>query len=143
EGRVNLSRPTFSWPPNALYADGAVHTRLRTPIVDSLARIDMAAAERTVRRIAHDVVDSFVANGSADLISEYADPLPVLQSNRLSGLPDDHRRMLGVLTGTIFDEGRERGEDAEARIHQYFTGLVDRKRKNPGHDLVSWMLQHP
>lgn len=143
EGRVNLSRPTFSWRPNALYADGAVHTRLRTPIVDSLSRIDMAAAERTVRRIAHDLVDSFVANGSADLISEYADPLPVLVINRLYGLPDSYGHMLGDLTGTIFDEDPERGEDAVARIHQYFTGLVDRKRKNPGHDLVSWMLQHP
>src|SRR5690625_7876031 len=51
--------------------------------------------------------------------------------------------MLGDLTGTIFDENPEHGEDAVARIHQYFTGLVDRKRKNPGHDMVSWMLQHP
>lgn len=143
EGRVSLSRPTFSWRPNALYADGAAHTRLRTPIVDSLARIDMAAAERTVRRIAHDLVDSFVANGSADLIAEYADPLPVLVINRLYGLPDSYGHMLGDLTGTVFGEDGTRAEDAVARVHQYFTGLVARKREHPGDDLVSWMLQHP
>lgn len=143
EGRVSLSRPTFSWRPNALYADGAAHTRLRAPIVDSISRIDMAAAERTVRRISHDLVDSFATNGNADLIGDYADPLPVLVINRLYGLPDSYGRMLGDLTGSVFNEDAKRGEDAVARIHQYFTGLVSRKRKHPGNDLVSWMLQHP
>lgn len=143
EGRVDLSRPSFSWRPNALYADGAEHTRLRTPIIDALGRVDMAATERTVRRIADELVDSFIADGRADLVSEYATHLPVLVINSLYGLPDSYGHMLGDITGIVFDQDAKRGEEGVARMHQYFAGLVARKRNRPGQDLVSWMLQHP
>ncbi|OOC56370.1 MULTISPECIES: cytochrome P450 family protein [Nocardiopsis] len=144
-GRVDpaTARPTLSWRPNALYADGAEHARLRSPIVDSLARVDMSATARTVRRIADELVDAFVADGSADLVSEYADPLPVLVVNSLYGLPDGYGYMLGDLTAIVLGEDSRRGEEAVARIHQYFSELVVRKRERPGPDLVSWMLEHP
>ncbi|WP_150241632.1 cytochrome P450 family protein [Nocardiopsis quinghaiensis] len=137
------ARPTLSWRPNALYADGAEHARLRSPIVDGLARVDMSATALTVRRIADELVDSFVADGSADLVSEYADPLPVLVVNSLYGLPDSYGYMLGDLTATVLGEDARRGEEAVSRIHQYFSELVARKRERPGPDLVSWMLEHP
>ncbi|WP_017577459.1 cytochrome P450 [Nocardiopsis kunsanensis] len=143
EGRVDLSRPSFSWRPNALYADGAEHTRLRTPIVDALGRVDMATTERTVRRIADELVDSFIADGRADLVSSYAAHLPVLVVNSLYGLPDSYGHMLGDITSIVFDQDAKRGEEGVARMHQYFAGLVARKRNRPGQDLVSWMLQHP
>ncbi|MFW6640738.1 cytochrome P450 [Nocardiopsis algeriensis] len=145
EGRVDLSagRPALSWRPNALYADGSEHARLRAPIADSIARLDMGATSQLVRQIADDLVDAFVARGSADLIAEYADPLPVLVINRLCGLPDSYGRMLGDLTSIIFGEDPREAEDAVIRLQQYFAGLVVRKRKRPGADLVSWMLEHP
>lgn len=143
EGRMDLTRPSFSWRPNALYADGAEHTRLRSPIVDALGRVDMAATERTVRRISEELVDSFIADGRADLVSEFAVHLPVLVVNSLYGLPDSYGHMLGDITKIVFDQDAERGEQGVARMHQYFSGLVNRKRNRPGPDLVSWMLQHP
>ncbi|OLT28597.1 cytochrome [Nocardiopsis sp. CNR-923] len=145
EGRVDLatSRPTLSWRPNALYSDGPQHTRLRTPIVDALARVDLTATERVVRRIADDLVDAFVSRGSADLVSEFAGPLPVLVVNRLYGLSDSYGHMLGDLTSIVFEEDTKRGSDAVSRLQQYFAGLVVRKRERPGADLVSWMLEHP
>ncbi|MCY9786933.1 cytochrome P450 [Nocardiopsis sp. EMB25] len=145
EGRVDLatSRPTLSWRPNALYTDGAAHTRLRAPIVDALSRVDLATTERVVRRIADDLVDAFVARGRADLITEFAAPLPVLVVNRLYGLSDSYGHMLGDLTSIVFGEDAKRGADAVSRIQQYFAGLVVRKRERPGEDLVSWMLAHP
>ncbi|WP_306366582.1 cytochrome P450 [Nocardiopsis sp. CC223A] len=144
EGRVDLSaaRPTLSWRPNVLYADDAEHTRLRTPIVSALSRVDMAAAARDVRRIADGLIDAFIADGEADLIGGFADPLPVLVLNRLYGLPDGYGHMLGDLTGVVFGDDARRAEDAVVRIQQYFAGLVARKRSAPGHDLASWMLEH-
>ena len=144
EGRVDLStaRPALSWRPNALYADGAEHTRLRSPIVTALSRVDMSAAARDVRRIADDLIDTFIANGEADLISEFADPLPVLVLNRLYGLPDAYGHMLGDLTRTVFSDDAPEAEEAFVRVQQYFAGLVARKRRTPGADLASWMLEH-
>ncbi|WP_159941672.1 MULTISPECIES: cytochrome P450 [unclassified Nocardiopsis] len=145
EGRVDLAtaRPALSWRPNALYADGSEHTRLRSPIVDALARVDMNATARTVRRIADSLVDSFTASGRADLIAEYASPLPVLVVNSLYGLPDSYGHMLGDLTAIVFGEDARRGEEAVGRIQQFFSDLVARKHRYPGPDLVSWMLEHP
>ncbi len=144
EGRVDPSsaRPALSWRPNVLYADGAEHTRLRAPVVSALSRVDTAATARDVRRIADDLIDTFIADGEADLIKDFADPLPVLVLNRLYGLPDGYGHMLGDLTGIIFGDDARRGEEAVIRIHQYFAGLVARKRRTPGNDLASWMLEH-
>ncbi|WP_017571073.1 cytochrome P450 family protein [Nocardiopsis halotolerans] len=137
------ARPAISWRPNALYADGAEHVRLRSAITDSLARVDMNATARTIRRIADELIDSFAARGRADLITEYAHPLPVLVVNSLYGLPDSYGHMLGDLTSIVFAENADRAEDAVSRIQQYFSELVARKHRRPGLDLVSWMLEHP
>ncbi|MTV29345.1 cytochrome P450, partial [Nitriliruptoraceae bacterium ZYF776] len=92
EGRVDLAKtlPLMSWHPSALYADGAEHARLRTPIMDALARVDMTEVAHTVRLLADERVDAFTAAGVADLIGEYAGRLPVLVVNRLFGLPDSY-----------------------------------------------------
>ncbi|CAL9476397.1 hypothetical protein SUDANB121_02959 [Nocardiopsis dassonvillei] len=144
EGRADpdAARPALSWRPNALYADGAEHARLRAPIASALSRVDMAATARDVRRIADDLIDAFVAEGEADLIGGFADPLPVLVLNRLYGLPDGYGHMLGDLTGIVFGDDGRRAEEAVVRIQQYFSGLVARKREAPGRDLASWMLEH-
>ncbi|GAB2480906.1 cytochrome P450 [Nocardiopsis aegyptia] len=145
DGRVDLaaSRPALSWRPNALYADGPEHTRLRAPVADGLARLDLSATARTVRRMADDLIDAFAATGRADLIGDFAAPLPVLVLNHLYGLPDSYGHMLGDLTAVVFGADARRGEEAVARVHQYFAGLVSRKRGRPGADLVSWMMEHP
>ncbi|WP_017587814.1 cytochrome P450 [Nocardiopsis ganjiahuensis] len=145
EGRVDLDRtvPMMTWLPNALYADGAEHARLRSPVMDGLNRIDMTAMARTVRRIADELVDSFVVQGSADLIGDYAGQLPALVVNRLFGLPDSYGHMLNGLTALIFSEDSQRTEESINGMQQYFAGLVARKAESPGHDLVSWMLGHP
>ncbi|MBR8743940.1 cytochrome P450 [Nocardiopsis sp. MG754419] len=144
EGRVDLARshPLMAWQPNALFIDGAEHTRLRSFIADALARVDLAAMSRTVRRIADDLIDVFVARGEADLIGEFANLLPTMVINRLFGLPDGYGYMLGDLTAVVFD-GSGGGEEAIARLQQYFAGVVERKVGDPGSDLVSWMLAHP
>ncbi|GAA1110161.1 cytochrome P450 [Nocardiopsis metallicus] len=145
EGRVDLDRtvPMMTWLPNALYADGAEHARLRAPIMDGLTRIDMNGMARTVRRIADELVDSFVTRGSADLIGDYAGQLPALVVNRLFGLPDSYGHMLNGLTALIFHEDAQRTDEAINGMRQYFAGLVSRKADAPGDDLVSQMMAHP
>lgn len=103
----------------------------------------MTAMARTVHQIADDLVDRFVADGEADLIGQYATRLPVLVFNRLFGLPDSYGHMLGDLTTAIFSEDAQRTEESIVGMKQYFAGLVARKARTPGHDLASWMLEHP
>lgn len=145
DGLVDLDKtvPLMTWLPNALFVDGAEHTRLRAPVLDGMARVDLTAMGRDTRRIANDLVDSFTASGSADLIGEYAAKLPILVINRLFGLPDSYGYMLGDLTTAIFSEDTELTEDTIVRMQQYFAGLVARKADEPGPDLASWMIGHP
>ena len=144
EGRIDLARtlPMMSWLPNALFADGEEHHRLRAPIMDGVGGIDMSAMAGTVRGIADGLVDSFVIRGEADLIEEFAATLPVLVLNRLFGLPDGYGHMLGDLTTTVFGEDAGRAEEAVERMQQYFAGLVARKAEHPGPDLVTRILEH-
>ncbi|SIO89898.1 cytochrome P450 [Nocardiopsis sp. JB363] len=144
EGRVDLGKtlPMMSWLPNALFADGEEHIRLRAPIMDGIGGIDMPSMAWSVRHIADELVDSFVIRGEADLIEEFAAVLPVLVLNRLFGLPDGYGRMLGDLTTSVFGENAGRAEEAVERMQQYFAGLVARKTEHPGTDLVTRMLEH-
>ncbi|MFE9244872.1 cytochrome P450 [Nocardiopsis sp. NPDC006938] len=143
EGRVDLDNTVamMTWLPNAFYADGAEHARLRAPIMDGLARIDMTAMARTVHRIADGLVDRFVMDGGTDLVGDYAQMLPALVANRLFGLPDSYGHMLNDFTAVIFSEDSQRTEESITGLQQYFAGLVARKAAQPGHDLTSWMLE--
>ncbi|MFC7327153.1 cytochrome P450 [Marinactinospora rubrisoli] len=148
--RADHAAPSTPEPPGgpgtaALPADGAAHRRLRAPVVDALSRLGDPWLPRQIREITDRLVDSFAARGTADLITEYAAPLPALVLNRLFGLEDAYGRLLAGATATLSDPGADPETAARAarRLRGYVTGLVARRRARPGADLASWLLAHP
>jgi cytochrome P450 len=143
DGRVSQDNPVvpmMTWRPNALYAEGDRHQRLRGAIDDCLARVDPHALRGYVERSADAVIDRFGPTGQADLLADYARLLPQLVMNQIFGCPSELGDRLQLGLQGIFD-----GIDAEA-ANQLLTDtlvtLVERKRKQPGADLVSWLMAH-
>ncbi|MFI2760725.1 cytochrome P450 [Streptomyces echinatus] len=144
EGRVALDHPVLPmmmYRPNCLFTDGAVHLRLRKAVTDSLARLNITRIRRDVEPIADYLIDQFSERGRADLLNDYAKLLPLLLFNKLFGCPADIGDTLTSSMSAIFD-----GKDA-LRANEELTGclmeLIALKRRRPGDDVTSWLIQHP
>ncbi|WP_329170835.1 cytochrome P450 [Streptomyces decoyicus] len=143
EGRVPMDSPVLPmmmYRPNCMFSDGAEHLRLRQAVTESFARLDMHRVSRHVDRVATYLVDQFSVRGKADLISDYAQLLPLLVFNDLFGCPAEIGDRLISAISNLFD-----GVDAE-RANEVMAGslfeLVTLKRSTPGEDITSWLMQH-
>ncbi|GAB2836010.1 cytochrome P450 [Streptomyces daliensis] len=144
EGRVpedSPALPMLAYRPNCLFSDGADHARLRQAVTDSLAKLDPHRLSRHVERVADYLIGQFSAQGSVDLLNEYAKVLPLLVFNELFGCPSEiGDRLVHGMSG-IFD-----GVDAEranAELSQALIELVTYKRAHPAEDVTSWLIEHP
>ncbi|MDE3723351.1 cytochrome P450 [Nocardiopsis sp. N85] len=127
----------------ALGHDGTEHQRLRAPIVEALAAVGTAQLVPVVERAAVHLLGRAAADGSADLIGQYAAPLPAMVFNELFGLPDEYGRLLADIAERSWSADPREAADAGDSVRGYFHGLVERKRREPGEDLVGHLLAHP
>ncbi|MFI0356064.1 cytochrome P450 [Actinomadura sp. 9N407] len=133
--------PMMAYRPNVLCADGEVHTRLRAPINDAMARVDTIELREDVENAADRLLDDFAGAGEADLVGQYARALPLLVMSDMFGCPPDIGGRLVYGMSGIFD--LERAEEANAVLTQAVFDLVTLKRERPGQDVTSWMAGHP
>ncbi|MFF7184374.1 cytochrome P450 [Streptomyces sp. NPDC008222] len=144
EGRISLDNPVLpmmAYRPNCLFTDGAVHLRLRKAVTDSLDQLNIGRIRRDVEPIAAFLIDQFSERGRADLLNDYAKLLPLLLFNRLFGCPAGIGDRLTSSMSAIFD-----GKDAlkaNEELTSCLMELITLKRREPGDDVTSWLIQHP
>lgn len=134
--------PMMFYRDNVTGADGMEHRRLRGPLDDALAALDQRQLRRTVERTCRDLVAAFRHRGHADLVSEYAQIVPLLALAAASGLDPQERQelleTLAALFGSADDaqEGNRRFEEILARL------IRDRQAKGAS-DMASSLARHP
>ncbi len=134
--------PMIAWQPVCLFLDGAERDRLRLAVTDSLERFNRRGIRRQITRSAHQLIDGFAARGEADLVGEFSEQLPMLVLTQLLGMPDDYGPRL-VEASRDMVAGTETSVASNEFIVETLQQLVRRKRGNPGHDITSWLLEHP
>ncbi|WP_242666876.1 cytochrome P450, partial [Frankia casuarinae] len=145
EGRIAADDPLLpliGWRPDVVSYDGEEHARLRAAVNECLTRFDRHGTRRHVQRYANQLIDGFVEDGRADLVTQFAVYLPMLVLSRLVGLSEGYgRKLVEAIVGMVSG-----GEDAYAH-NQYIIGtlrsLTEERRRAPAHDLASWFVQHP
>lgn len=76
--------------PTVLTVDGDEQDRLRAPMEKTLRPKEIErTAPAVVEAIANELLDGFEADGEADLMAAYCEPLSVLSLARAIGLPED------------------------------------------------------
>jgi cytochrome P450 len=144
EGRVSLDSPVLpmmAYQPNVLFTDGAVHLRLRKAVTESLAKLSISRIRRDVEPIADYLIDQFSERGRADLLNDFAKLVPLLLFNKIFGCPADIGDRLTTGMAAMFD-----GEDAQKGLEEVAGSLLELitlKRRTPGEDVTSWLIQHP
>ncbi|WP_035846796.1 cytochrome P450 family protein [Kitasatospora azatica] len=127
-----------------LNIDPPDHTRLRRLVSKAFTPRRVAEFEPQVQRLTDRLVDSFAGRGSADLIHEFAFPLPIYAICDLLGVPpedqDDFRDWAGMM---IRHGGGPRGGVARAvkKMRAYLLELIHRKRGELGEDLISGLIR--
>lgn len=132
-----------------LNIDPPDHTRLRRLVSKAFTPRRVAEFAPRVQELADDLLDRFAAKGEADLIHEFAFPLPIYAICDLLGVPredqDDFRDWAGMM---IRHGGGPRGGVARSvkKIRNYLAELIHRKRETLGadgsdDDLISGLIR--
>lgn len=137
----------FSLPPaldaNLLNMDPPNHTRIRRLIAQAFGPQRIAGLRPRVEAAAEELLDRIAADGRADLVADFAGPLPVTVICDLLGVPEADRAALRGWTDVMLsppaDDPRA-GARVILRLQEFLTGLIADKRRKPGDDLLSAMI---
>ncbi|MFI6083724.1 cytochrome P450 [Streptomyces sp. NPDC051217] len=127
-----------------LNIDPPDHTRLRRLVSQAFTPRRVAEFAPRVQELTDGLIDAFAAKGEADLIHDFAFPLPIYAICDLLGVPredqDDFRDWAGMM---IRHGGGPRGGVARSvkKMRGYLADLIHRKRDDPGDDLISGLIR--
>ncbi|MFE3518791.1 cytochrome P450 [Streptomyces sp. NPDC059166] len=128
--------------PSIYFTAGAEHRRHSEMVVPALEAVDPFEIRDHCEQLADRLIDGIGARGSADLVAEFAEPLPVLVLARLVGFPDEEGRDIARVLKDLADGGPG-AQEAYARFGEHMARLVAVKRDAPGDDVISRMLADP
>jgi cytochrome P450 len=137
----------FRLPPaldaNLLNTDPPNHTRLRRLVSQAFTPRRAEELRPRIQRTADGLLDRIAGRDEADLVRDYAGPLPVAVISDLLGVPEADRGDFRTWTDTMLvPPGGDRAASARAvgTIHAYLERLLDAKRADPADDLLSALI---
>ncbi|GAU69015.1 putative cytochrome P450 [Streptomyces sp. NBRC 110611] len=129
---------------NLLNMDPPDHTRIRRLVVKAFTPGRVDALRAPVRRVADGLLDAMERRGApADLIADYAGPLPIAVICDLLGIPPHDRPDFLAWSNALITPDPSRPESAKQAVGamlEFYTGLIAAKRAEPGDDLLSDLI---
>jgi cytochrome P450 len=128
-----------------LSMDPPEHTRLRTLVAKAFTVHRVERLRPRVRELAEAILDEMLALGQpADLVENFALPLPVAVICELLGVPVADRPRFRVWSDAALSTSRLTAEEFEANreeLRAYMRGLIERRRVEPADDLMTALVQ--
>ena len=124
------------------------HTRIRRLVSKAFTPRTVEQLKPYVSQLAGELVDSLVAKGGGDLLTDVAEPLPVAVIAEMLGIPESDRAPLrpwsadicGMYELSPSEETAAKAVRASDEFSAYLRELIAARRKNPGDDLISGMI---
>lgn len=123
------------------------HTRLRALVLRAFTSRTIAALEPDITQLCHDLIDKFPSE-PFDLLTAYAQPVPVVIISRLLGVPtdraDDLLRWSNAMVAMYQARRTPEIEAAAIAATNDFTAFmrsyIAKRRKTPTDDLISTLI---
>jgi len=135
-------------PADSFKLDGELHTRRRKLVANAFTGPAVAAMEGRVAAICRDKAATFLARSEADLVGEYAMPIPILVICDALGLPMDRieeisrgadSMVASIGAGATRDEAYQHARNV-MQLHRFVREAIEQRRLKPGTDLISLLV---
>ncbi|MCP2296398.1 hypothetical protein APR11_002826 [Nocardia amikacinitolerans] len=147
-----VSLDPAAWGPHAhrvmsfLAMDDPRHMRMRKLVYKGFTPRRVAEMEERIREITLAYLEPALARETFDWIEDFAGKLPMDVISELMGVPEPDRAEIRRLADLVVH--REDGVldvpmsavDASIKLYGYYTDMVAERRRSPGDDLVSALL---
>jgi cytochrome P450 len=126
--------------PSFIRMDDPEHARLRRMVTKDFLVKRIEELRPGIQDIVDRAVDRMTeGRTSADLVADFALPVPSLVICLMLGVPYEDHDLFQSLSRTLLDNNstREQAEEAHARLMGYLADLAERKRRHPEDDILS------
>jgi len=143
-------RPFYQFESHSLLElEPPVHTRLRSLVNRSFLSRQVERLRPAITSLTNGLIDRFEGKGEAELLREFATPIPVIVICDLLGIPTDMAQQLLAWSHdmvAMYQARRDRGiEDnavkATVEFSTFMRDDIGRRRKAPKHDLLSELIK--
>ncbi|WP_432042638.1 cytochrome P450 [Streptomyces cadmiisoli] len=134
--------PHIAWQPICSHAEGEEHLRLRGAVTGAMSTIDHRGVRRHINRYTQRLVNEFCEQGEADLVSQFAEHLPMAVMCEILGMPDEYDERL-VQAARDALKGTETAIASHTYVMDALGRLTARRRAHPEEDFTSHLITHP
>jgi len=133
-------------PADSFKVDGELHMRRRKLVAHAFTGPTVAAMESKVAEICRDKAAAFL--GEADLVKEYAMPIPILVICDALGLPMDHvdeisrgadSMVAQIGAGATREQAYQHANNV-MQMHRFMRRAIEERRVKSGPDLISQIV---
>jgi len=137
----------FAGARTMLFSDPPMHTRLRRLVSRDFTPRRIREMEPRIREIAKHLIDAASRKGDFEVMS-IANALPVMVIAEMLGVPPDHYEQFKHWSDTVVSGDNtlpgtplpDEFHAATKALRDYFAEEIERRRKQPGTDLVSALV---
>lgn len=131
--------------PPMVMQDPPVHTEFRKLVSRGFTPRQVEAVEPKVREFVVQRLERLRAEGGGDIVAELFKPLPSMVVAHYLGVPEEDRTQFdgwtqAIVAANAAEAGVASAGDAVGSMMAYFTGLIERRRREPEDDTISHLV---
>src|SRR5712692_4408694 len=138
----------FGGAPTMPFSDPPVHSRLRRLVARDFGPRRVAALGPRIREISSHLLDENVVIGRFDAMAALADQLPFVIIAEMLGVPAEHHVRFRKWSDAVASNSATMPgmpvdpevREAVTALREYFTREIERRRAEPGDDLISALV---
>lgn len=129
-------------------SDGEQHKRLRAPFMKVFASEQLSYVEDSIREIGNRLLDDFINDGRAEIINQFAHPLPLEVILTMYSVPLEimpkvahwAKNMTQLFSTPLSPERQLECASSFVSLQHFVASIIAEKQKSPQDDLISNIL---
>ena len=142
-------RNSYDTPRSLLTLDPPDHTRLRSLVSQAFTPASVHVLSERMDDIVSEILAELDFSRPFDVIESIAYPLPIIVISELLGVRPDDRHSFArwsadiarSIEPTISRNEAHRVEQSRDALNQYFSNVIEERRRQPEEDLISRLVQ--
>lgn len=126
-------------------SDGDLHKRLRAPFAKVFAPDQLQVIERSIHTVANRLVDSFVHDGRADILAQFAYPLTLeviftiysVPLEKMAEVKQWSHDLTELYSSQLNPDRQIECARSFIALQNFLADLIEQRRSTPGDDLIS------